>query len=57
MIDNPQSLPIDLLDAVRALDVRVVISKGWSKLGGAEPDNVISARIFQDGAGAIYCRA
>lgn len=38
VIDDPEKMTNILLDAVRALGVRAIISKGWSKLGAAVTD-------------------
>ncbi|CAF3519768.1 unnamed protein product, partial [Fusarium graminearum] len=34
VIDDPDKLTVTILDAVRAIGTRAIVSRGWSKLGG-----------------------
>ncbi|RDW70562.1 putative sterol glucosyltransferase [Aspergillus mulundensis] len=69
VIDDPEKFTAIILDAVRTLGVRAIISRGWSKLGG-EPSNSIyyiddcphewlfqhvSAVVHHGGAGTTAC--
>jgi hypothetical protein len=38
VIENPQRLTETILEATRRCGVRVIISRGWSKLGGDSPN-------------------
>jgi sterol 3beta-glucosyltransferase len=38
VIDDPKRLTDIILQAARACGTRVIISKGWSKLGGDDPN-------------------
>ncbi|KAK8902239.1 hypothetical protein QC760_008753 [Botrytis cinerea] len=69
VIDDPEALTGTLLDAVHALGVRAIISKGWSKLGGADFEDIfylddcphewlfqhVSAVVHHGGAGTTAC--
>ncbi|KAF5871600.1 putative sterol glucosyltransferase protein [Botrytis fragariae] len=69
VIDNPEALTRTLLDAVHALGVRAIISKGWSNLGGADFEDIfylddcphewlfqhVSAVVHHGGAGTTAC--
>ncbi|KAF7596058.1 hypothetical protein BBP40_003839 [Aspergillus hancockii] len=69
VIDNPPRLTSILEEAVRAAGVRAIISRGWSKLGGASSKDVmyigdcphewlfqhVSAVVHHGGAGTTAC--
>ncbi|KAE9377348.1 glycosyltransferase family 1 protein [Stipitochalara longipes BDJ] len=69
VIDDPEKMSSLLLQAIRLCGVRAIISRGWSKLGGPEMDNVfylgdcphewlfqhVSAVIHHGGAGTTAC--
>lgn len=71
VIDDPDKLTVTILDAVRAIGTRAIVSRGWSKLGGdsAGDDQVfflgdyphewlfqhITAVIHHRGAGTTAC--
>lgn len=69
VIDDPEALTRTLLDAVHALGVRAIISKGWSNLGGADFEDIfylddcphewlfqhVSAVVHHGGAGTTAC--
>ncbi|KAF4445524.1 glycosyltransferase family 1 protein [Fusarium austroafricanum] len=69
VIDNPDRMTETILDAVRTLGIRAIISKGWSKLEGLQLDNVIYiddsphewlfqhavAVVYHGGAGTTAC--
>ena len=69
MVDDPEKLTSIVLDAVESTGVRAIISKGWSKLGGARHPNVyyigdcphewlfpqVAAVVHHGGAGTTAC--
>lgn len=69
VIDNPGNLTAILLAAVKMANVRAIISRGWSKLGGEDLPNVlylgdcphewlfqhVSMVIHRGGAGTTAC--
>jgi len=69
VIDNPKKLTGILLNAVQMLDVRAIISKGWSKLRGVDIKDVqyiddcphewlfqhVLAVVHHGGAGTAVC--
>jgi len=46
VIDDPEQLNAVLVEAVRSVGVRAVISKGWSKLGGAVAGTTAEGDVF-----------
>ena len=69
MIDDPTQMTQRILDAVQISGVRAIVSRGWSKLGGAETPNVfylddcphewlfqhVAAVVHHGGAGTTAC--
>lgn len=69
VIDDPERMTALLLEAVQVAGVRAIISRGWSKLGGANQPNVfwlgdcphewlfqhVSAVVHHGGAGTTAC--
>ncbi|KPM42356.1 Sterol 3-beta-glucosyltransferase UGT80B1 [Neonectria ditissima] len=69
VIENPEKLSATLLEAVARTGVRALISRGWSKLGGPEGDNImylddcphewlfrhVAAVVHHGGAGTTAC--
>ncbi|RAL15750.1 putative sterol glucosyltransferase [Aspergillus homomorphus CBS 101889] len=69
VVDNPQKLTKTILDAVAGADVRAIISRGWSKLGGDPNQNIfyiddcphewlfqhVAAVVHHGGAGTTAC--
>ncbi|CAI4216069.1 unnamed protein product [Parascedosporium putredinis] len=46
VIDDPEALNAVLVEAARSVGVRVIISKGWSKLGGAVAGPTAEGDVF-----------
>ena len=69
VIENPSRMIDIILEAVRQSGVRVIISRGWSKLEGSESSNVlylddcphewlfqyVAAVVHHGGAGTTAC--
>ncbi|KAL4866899.1 hypothetical protein BDV12DRAFT_187099 [Aspergillus spectabilis] len=69
VIDNPENFTSIILEAIRLLGTRAIISRGWSKLGGDPSDSVyyiddcphewlfqhVSAVVHHGGAGTTAC--
>jgi UDP:flavonoid glycosyltransferase YjiC (YdhE family) len=69
VIDDPQAMSALILQAVQAVGVRAIISRGWSKLNGPPLSNVfylgdcphewlfqhVSAVVHHGGAGTTAC--
>ncbi|PYI23104.1 sterol glucosyltransferase [Aspergillus violaceofuscus CBS 115571] len=69
VVDNPQQLTRTILDAVRNLGVRAIISRGWSELAGDSTQNIfyiddcphewlfqhVAAVVHHGGAGTTAC--
>ncbi|KAK8224342.1 hypothetical protein HDK77DRAFT_504114 [Phyllosticta capitalensis] len=69
VIDDPERMTALLLEAVQVAGVRAIISRGWSKLGGANQPNIfwlgdcphewlfqhVSAVVHHGGAGTTAC--
>jgi UDP:flavonoid glycosyltransferase YjiC (YdhE family) len=69
VIEDPKKMSSLLLEAIKTCGVRAVISRGWSKLGGPEMENVfylgdcphewlfqhVSTVIHHGGAGTTAC--
>ncbi|KAI1379579.1 sterol glucosyltransferase [Hypoxylon crocopeplum] len=69
VIDDPEKLSAMLLEAIRITGARALISRGWSKLGGPETENVmylgdvphewlfqhVAAVMHHGGAGTTAC--
>jgi UDP:flavonoid glycosyltransferase YjiC (YdhE family) len=69
VIDDPEKMCQILLEAVRMCNVRAIISRGWSQLGGPELENVfylgdcphewlfqnVAAVVHHGGAGTTAC--
>ncbi|KAF4497109.1 sterol glucosyltransferase [Fusarium agapanthi] len=71
VLENPQRITQTILDACRAAGVRVIISRGWSKLGGDSPSTSdvfylgdcphewlfkqVAAVVHHGGAGTTAC--
>ena len=69
VIEDPGKMTSLLLEAIRFCGVRAIISRGWSKLGGPEMENVfyladcphewlfqhVSTVIHHGGAGTTAC--
>ncbi|KAJ5688317.1 hypothetical protein N7536_010936 [Penicillium majusculum] len=48
VVDDPERLTNVILEATRECGVRAIISKGWSKLGGENPQNTTQALFIGD---------
>ncbi|RAH68605.1 putative sterol glucosyltransferase [Aspergillus aculeatinus CBS 121060] len=69
VVDNPQQLTRTILDAVRSLGIRAIISRGWSDLAGDSNQNIfyiddcphewlfqhVAAVVHHGGAGTTAC--
>ncbi|GKZ96441.1 hypothetical protein AnigIFM59636_010691 [Aspergillus niger] len=69
VLDDPEKMTRTLVEAIEQTGVRALISRGWSKLGGIESDNImylddcphewlfqrVSAVIHHGGAGTTAC--
>ncbi|KAB8227669.1 uncharacterized protein BDW43DRAFT_293587 [Aspergillus alliaceus] len=69
VIDDPEKFTATILEAVRNVGVRAIISRGWSKLGGAPSRNIfyiddcphewlfqhVAAVVHHGGAGTTAC--
>ncbi|KAI9932363.1 hypothetical protein MW887_009876 [Aspergillus wentii] len=69
VIEDPQALTNTILHAVSQTGVRAIISRGWSKLGGSQNDNIyyiddcphewlfqhVAAVVHHGGAGTTAC--
>ncbi|KAL6232331.1 hypothetical protein BDW75DRAFT_22879 [Aspergillus navahoensis] len=69
VIDDPEKFTATILGAVRSLDVRAIISRGWSKLGGEPSESIyyiddcphewlfqhVCAVVHHGGAGTTAC--
>ncbi|KAL5339043.1 hypothetical protein BJX70DRAFT_177089 [Aspergillus crustosus] len=69
VIDDPEEFTSIILESVRLLGIRAIISRGWSKLGGEPSDSVfyiddcphewlfqhVSAVVHHGGAGTTAC--
>ncbi|GKZ63056.1 hypothetical protein AnigIFM49718_010787 [Aspergillus niger] len=60
VVDDPEKFTATVLEAVRTVGVRVIISRGWSKLGGASSRNILYIDdclhewLFQYVAGVVH---
>ncbi|GME29016.1 hypothetical protein ETB97_009763 [Neofusicoccum parvum] len=69
VLDDPAGMTATILQAVKATGIRAIISKGWSKLGGAHEETVhfvgdcphewlfrrVAAVVHHGGAGTTAC--
>lgn len=69
MIDDPIKMSNLIIEAVQKCGARAIISRGWSKLGGPEMDNIfflgdcphewlfqhVAAVVHHGGAGTTAC--
>jgi UDP:flavonoid glycosyltransferase YjiC (YdhE family) len=69
VIEDPKKFTAIILDAVRSLGVRAIISRGWSKLGGEPSESIyyiddcphewlfqhVCAVVHHGGAGTTAC--
>lgn len=69
VLEDPERITTTIINAVNAVGVRAIVSKGWSNLGGAHHDNIyyigdcphewlfdnVAAVVHHGGAGTTAC--